>query len=137
MTSIVTDFKSIRRILDRQEQKAEYEANNPKEEQSAYGYLYGTPVPYALVHTVELPDGRLIRVPASQLNGTPVPLVVGTSGVMPLTEAEVTSALMAIPTCSPAEYDASFKDPLGSLAHPEWPYSWTPFEWSKFVKVKI
>ena len=29
MTSIVTDFKSIKRILDRQEQKAEFEAKNP------------------------------------------------------------------------------------------------------------
>jgi hypothetical protein len=27
--------------------------------------------------------------------------------------------------------------PLTSLAHPQWPYTGTPFEWSKFVKVKI
>ena len=27
--------------------------------------------------------------------------------------------------------------PLKSMAHPEWPYAGTPFEWSKFVKVKI
>jgi hypothetical protein len=26
---------------------------------------------------------------------------------------------------------------LKSMAHPEWPYAGTPFEWSKFVKVKI
>ena len=32
MTSIVTDFKSIARKLNRQEQKAEFEAKNPKEE---------------------------------------------------------------------------------------------------------
>jgi hypothetical protein len=70
MTSIIHDFKSIRRKLERQEQKAEYEANNPKEEQSAYQYLYGT------------------------------------------------------------------MTPLKSMAHPEWPYAGTPFEWSKFVNVK-
>ena len=27
--------------------------------------------------------------------------------------------------------------PLKSLAHPNWPYAGTGFEWSKFVKVKI
>jgi hypothetical protein len=70
MTSIVTDFKSIKRILDRQEQKAEFEAKNPKEEPQI-GWPYGVAVP------------------------------------------------------------------LKSMAHPEWPYAGTPFEWTKFVKVKI
>jgi hypothetical protein len=71
MTSIVTDFKSIRQKLERQEQKAEFEAKNPKVEPSMYGWPYGVAVP------------------------------------------------------------------LKSLAHPEWPYAGTGFEWSKFVKVKI
>jgi len=70
MTSIVTDFKSIARKLNRQDQKAEFEANNPKEEPQI-GWPYGVAVP------------------------------------------------------------------LKSMAHPEWPYAGTPFEWTKFVKVKI
>lgn len=41
MTSIVTDFKSIKRIIDRQVQKADFEAKNPKEEQSAYEAMTG------------------------------------------------------------------------------------------------
>jgi hypothetical protein len=95
MTSIIHDFKSIRQKLERQEQKAEYEANNPKEEQGAYGYLYGTPVPLGKTDYSELFE----RV---------------------------------------KEYcDANPIAPLKSQAHPEWPYAGTPFEWSKFVKVKI
>jgi hypothetical protein len=66
MTSIVTDFRSIKRILERQDQKAEFEAKNPKVEPSMYGWPYGVAVP------------------------------------------------------------------LKSLAHPEWPYAGTGFEWSKF-----
>jgi hypothetical protein len=27
--------------------------------------------------------------------------------------------------------------PLTSMAHPAWPYAGTPFEWTKFVKVKF
>lgn len=47
MTSIVTDFKSIARKLNRQEQKAEFEAKNPKEEPAAYLWPYGAAaVPY-------------------------------------------------------------------------------------------
>lgn len=46
MTSIVTDFKSINKIINRQEQKAEFEAKNPKEE-PAYLWPYGVAaVPY-------------------------------------------------------------------------------------------
>lgn len=43
--SIVTDFKSIRRKLERQEQKAEFEEKNP--EPAMYGWPYGVAVPYA------------------------------------------------------------------------------------------
>ncbi|MFB6449269.1 hypothetical protein [Bradyrhizobium tunisiense] len=43
MTSIVTDFKSIRRKLERQEQKAEFDKENP--EPSMYGWPYGVAVP--------------------------------------------------------------------------------------------
>ncbi|WLB49221.1 hypothetical protein QIH93_15005 [Bradyrhizobium ottawaense] len=50
MTSIVTDFKSIRRKLERQEQKAEFEAKNPKVEPSMYGWPYGVAVPMADPH---------------------------------------------------------------------------------------
>lgn len=77
MTSIVTDFKSINRKLNRQDQKAEFEAKEEQQRQS-YANLYGVPI----------------------VNGTTVM-------------------------------------PLKSLAHPSWPYVGTPFEWSKFVKVKI
>jgi hypothetical protein len=45
MTSIVTDFKSIARKLNRQDQKAEFEAKNPKVEPSMYGWPYGVAVP--------------------------------------------------------------------------------------------
>jgi hypothetical protein len=72
MTMGVFDFKSIKRILDRQEQKAEFEEKNPPiPDTSMYGWPYGVAVP------------------------------------------------------------------LKSMAHPEWPYAGTPFEWTKFVKVKI
>jgi hypothetical protein len=47
MTSIVTDFKSIRQKLERQEQKAEFEAKNPKVEPSMYGWPYGVAVPFS------------------------------------------------------------------------------------------
>jgi hypothetical protein len=46
--SIVTDFKSINRILSRQEQKAEFEEKNP--EPAMYGWPYGAMVPFAIVH---------------------------------------------------------------------------------------
>ena len=72
MTSIVTDFKSIKKILNRQEQKADFEAKNPKVEQSAYEAMTG-----------------------------------GMFGI---------------------------GSPLKSLAHPEWPYQGTGFEWAKFVR---
>lgn len=74
MTSIVTDFKSINRKLNRQEQKAEFEAKNPKVEQSVYDSLSG--------------------------------------------------GMFGIGT------------PLKSMAHPEWPYAGSGFEWAKFVNVK-
>lgn len=44
MTSIVTDFKSIRRKLERQEQKAEFEAKEAAE-RASYAGLYGVMVP--------------------------------------------------------------------------------------------
>jgi hypothetical protein len=46
MTSIVTDFKAIKQKLDRQEQKAEFEAKEAKAVQSMYGWPYGVAVPY-------------------------------------------------------------------------------------------
>lgn len=46
MTSIIHDFRSIRRKLERQEQKAEFEEKNPKVEPSMYGWPYGVAVPY-------------------------------------------------------------------------------------------
>ena len=45
--SIVTDFKSIRRKLERQEQKADFEEKNPPIDTSMYGWPYGAAVPYA------------------------------------------------------------------------------------------
>ena len=63
MTMVVFDFKAINRKLNRQEQKAELDAKNPKPEPSMYGWPYGVAVP------------------------------------------------------------------LKSMAHPEWPYTGTPWEW--------
>lgn len=51
--SIVTDFKSIRRKLERQEQKAEYEADNPAPEPSMYGWPYGVAVPFVTDQQVQ------------------------------------------------------------------------------------
>jgi hypothetical protein len=46
MTDAVFDFKSIAKKLNRQEQKAEYEAKNPPApEPSMYGWPYGVAVP--------------------------------------------------------------------------------------------
>lgn len=55
--SAVTDFKSIKQKLDRLEQKAEFDAKNPKAEPAMYGWPYGLAVPF------ELPDlrGRVTR----------------------------------------------------------------------------
>ena len=43
MTHAVFDFRSIRRKLERQEQKAEFEEKNP--EPAMYGWPYGVAVP--------------------------------------------------------------------------------------------
>jgi hypothetical protein len=44
--SIVHDFKSINRKLNRQDQKAEFEAKEEQQRQS-YANLYGVAVPFA------------------------------------------------------------------------------------------
>jgi len=49
MTSIVTDFKSIKSKLDRMEQKAEFEAKNPPIDTSMYGWPYGAVTPYMVL----------------------------------------------------------------------------------------
>jgi hypothetical protein len=57
MTEAVFQFKSIKRILDRQEQKAEFEEKNPPiPDTSMYGWPYGVASPF------ELPDlrGRVV-----------------------------------------------------------------------------
>jgi hypothetical protein len=46
MPSIVHDFKSINKILNRQEQKAEFEAKNPEPLPSMYAWPAGVAVPY-------------------------------------------------------------------------------------------
>jgi hypothetical protein len=46
MTEAVYQFKSIKRILDRQEQKAEFEEKNPPiPDTSMYGWPYGVASP--------------------------------------------------------------------------------------------
>lgn len=90
--SIVHDFKSIARKLNRQDQKAEFEAKEERQRQS-YANLYGVMVPYCE------------QLRAGSQN------------------AQLSAAAV--------------NTPLKSMAHPEWPYTGTPFEWSKFVKVKI
>jgi hypothetical protein len=46
MTSAVFDFKSINKILNRQEQKAEFEAKNPEPVPSMYAWPAGVAVPF-------------------------------------------------------------------------------------------
>jgi hypothetical protein len=45
MTDAIHDYKSIARRLSRQDQKAEFEAKNPKVEPGMYGWPYGVAVP--------------------------------------------------------------------------------------------
>jgi hypothetical protein len=48
MKSPVFDFKAINRVLNRQEQKAEFEEKNPPiPDTSMYGWPYGVAVPLA------------------------------------------------------------------------------------------
>lgn len=54
MKSPVFDFKAIRRKLNRQEQKAEFEAKNPKVEPAMYGWPYGVAVPFSEKHSNEI-----------------------------------------------------------------------------------
>jgi hypothetical protein len=56
MTSIVTDFKSINRVLNRQEQKAEFEEKNP--EPAMYGWVCGAIVAYA--EAIKTPGARAL-----------------------------------------------------------------------------
>jgi hypothetical protein len=113
MTSIVTDFKSIRQKLERQEQKAEYEAKEA-EQRASYAGLYL--VPFEGVKT----------------GGTSAPMdLMGASRAGRLTGGSCDAVTLATAQLPP--YTPSLK----SMAHPEWPYAGTPFEWSKFVKVKI
>ena len=48
--SIVTDFRSIRRKLERQDQKADFDAKEA-EQRKAYEGLYGMPVPFVAPET--------------------------------------------------------------------------------------
>jgi hypothetical protein len=57
--SIITDFKSIKRIMDRQEQKAEFDAKQPASFCAAVLRLTGgQPIGDWLGVHVELPDMR-------------------------------------------------------------------------------
>jgi len=117
MTNAVHDYKSIARRLNRQDQKAEFEAKNPKVEQSAYdalsGGMFGIGSPL-MDQMGSTHAGRLTGAPfqGDGRIGTSVPL----DGRQPL------------PPYTPS---------LKSLAHPNWPYQGTGFEWAKFVKVRI
>jgi hypothetical protein len=66
--SIVHDFKSIRRKLERQDQKAEFEAKEEQQRQS-YANLYGVMVPYIEDGVVQLKWGSLAH-PAWPYTGT-------------------------------------------------------------------
>jgi hypothetical protein len=62
MTDAVFDFKSIRRKLNRQEQKAEFEEKNPPiPDTSMYGWPYGVAVPYGIVTDEQIKNLMLIR----------------------------------------------------------------------------
>jgi hypothetical protein len=58
--AIVHDFKSIRRKLDRQEQKAEFEAKNPPTDTSTYGWPYMTPFMRMVME--EIKSGREVKI---------------------------------------------------------------------------
>jgi hypothetical protein len=86
--------------VNRQEQKAEFEAKNPPIDTSMYGWPYAAAVPYSEAFIKALCDFY------GEVNDWEV-------------------------------VESDTEAPLTSLAHPEWPYAGTAFEWSKFVKVKI
>jgi hypothetical protein len=120
MTSIVTDFRSIARKLNRQEQKAEFEAKNKEAESSAamYGWPYGVAVPLA--------DQPYPVAVTMEEGGEWVPIEK-----FPLGEV-YHSALYANGMIYDVLEGWRNPAPLKSLAHPEWPYTGTPHEWPKF-----
>lgn len=69
MTDAVHDYKSINRKLNRQEQKADFEAKNPKVEQSTYGT--GWPFTIASPYGPQVTDEQIERLveQARQANG--------------------------------------------------------------------
>lgn len=79
--SIIHDFKSIRRKLERQEQKAEFEEKNPKPETSMYGWLYGavTPLTGAIVDPGHAHPLTIAELPCH--THTVTTGVTGTAGV--------------------------------------------------------
>jgi hypothetical protein len=109
MKSPVFDFKSIARKLNRQEQKAEFEEKNPPvPDTSMYGWPYGVAVPYANAEWRRVNDEPFEYATMQGSHGDEfVKLEDGSCLRRPL-------------------------EPLKSMAHPEWPYAGTPFEWSKF-----
>jgi hypothetical protein len=103
MTEAVFQFKAIRRKLDRQEQKAEFEAKNPVPETGMYGWPYGVAVPFCWRRVNG--GGREYAITQGRFGDEFVKNGDGTCLSRPL---------------------------LTSLAHPEWPYTGTPHEWPKF-----
>jgi hypothetical protein len=126
MTEAVYQFKAIARKLNRQEQKAEFEEKNPPiPDTSMYGWPYGVAVPFRSddgdpelndeifkIRPDEVPDLSALRKLYQTVADSEALRCRGSGAVVKPT-------------------------PLKSMAHPEWPYAGTPFEWSKFVKVKI
>lgn len=130
MTELVYQFKSIKRIIDRQEQKADFEAKNPKVEQSAYDSLTGGM--FGIGAPLNLPDIRGRVFTGVQTGGTSAPIdQMGSSHAGRLTGGSCETKTLVVADLP------SYTPSLKSMAHPEWPYAGTGFEWAKFVKVKI
>lgn len=147
MTAAIHDFRSIRRKLERQEQKAEFEEKNPKVEPSMYGWPYGVACPMTEIRRDIDYDAPLygfseIGVAACVVtDANDASHSLDTSGTSSGTEHGVQAsghdlAELRIELES-WEAQRRAKIALKSMAHPEWPYAGTGFEWTKFVKVKI
>jgi hypothetical protein len=128
MTEAVFQFKAIARRLNRQEQKAEFDAKDA-EQRKAYeamgGGMFGIGSPL-MDQMGSTEAGRLTGAPfEGVLQGscsTPMSILSGGAG------ERVALTVAQLPPYTPS---------LTSMAHPEWPYQGTGFEWAKFVKVKI
>jgi hypothetical protein len=106
MTMGVFDFKAIRRKLDCQEQKAEFEEKNP------------LPDPNKVVWTPEWGYGAATPYRWARVNDDPLEYAIA--------QGRFGDEFVK------RDDGSCLSRPLSSLAHPEWPYTGSPHEWRKF-----